>query len=85
MRRSEQISVLREVIEKRQPELVPLADRAGKEILTEEELEKLRNVVSDEFAEVGLQENDEPNPRGIVLDDIMGFLVPHECNPKEAT
>lgn len=85
MRRSEQICILRAVIEKRQPELLPLVDKVGKEILTEEELERLRDLVSDEFAKVGLQDNDEPNPQGIVLDDIMGFLVPHECNPKEAT
>lgn len=82
MSRQEMISVLREVVKKRRPELLPLVDRVGVEILTEEQLETLSDVVSDEFAEVGLRQNSEPNPRGIVLDDIMGFLIPEECNPK---
>lgn len=76
------IQVLHEVVAKRRPELLPLADKVGVEILTEEQLEVLSEVVLQEFLEVGLQENDEPNPRGIILDDVMGFLVPYACNPK---
>lgn len=82
MSRQEMISVLREVVKKRRPELLPLVDRVGVEILTEEQLETLSEVVSDEFAEVGLRQDSEPNSRGVVLDDIMGFLIPEECNPK---
>ena len=82
MRRKEMIQVLREVVAKHRPELLPLADKVGVEILTEEQLEMLSEVVLQEFLEVGLQEDDEPNPRGIMLDDVMGFLVPYACNPK---
>lgn len=82
VRSKEMIQVLREVVAKRRPELLPLANKVGVEVLTEEQLETLSDVVLQEFLEEGLQEDDEPNPRGIVLDDVMGFLVPHECNPK---
>jgi len=82
VRRQEMLQVLLEVVAKRRPELLPLAKKVGVEVLTEEQLETLSDVVLQEFVEEGLQENDEPNPRGIVLDDVMGFLVPHECNPK---
>lgn len=83
MSRKEMIQVLREVVAKRRPELLPLAEKVGVKVLTEEQLEALSDVVLKEFLEEGLQEDDEPNPRGIVLDDVMGFLVPHECNPKD--
>ena len=79
------IQLLHEVVAKRRPELLPLADKVGVETLTDEQLEMLSDVVSEEFGEVGLQEDYEPNPRGVILDDLMGFLVPHECNPKGKT
>ena len=76
------IQLLHEVVAKRRPELLPLADKVGVETLTDEQLEMLSDVVSEEFGEVGLQEDCEPNPRGVILDDLMGFLVPYACNPK---
>lgn len=82
MRRSEQIQILCEVVARRRPELLPLAGRVGIETLTDEQLEMLSDVVSEEFCEVGLNEDSEPNSRGVILDDIMGFLVPYACNPK---
>jgi len=81
MRHKEMIQVLREVVAKRRPELVPLADRVGVEVLTEEQLDALSDVVLQEFLGEGLQEDDEPNAYGIRLDDLLGWLVPEHCNP----
>ncbi len=81
MHHNEMIQVLREVLAKRRPELVSLADEVGVEVLSEEQLDALGDIVFQEFLEEGLQEDDEPNPYGTRLDDLLGWLVQEHCNP----
>lgn len=81
MRHSEKLALLREVLTRRQPDLLPLVEKIGVDVLTEEQLDSLREAVLDEFTDVGLQEDSEPNPRGLGLDELAGFLVGHQCNP----
>lgn len=81
MRRTEKIRLVREIIGKKRPDLLPLAKRVGIEVLTDKQLETLRDVVIDVFLAEGLQEDDEPNAKGIILDDAIDFLVASECNP----
>ncbi len=69
------LQLLREVVAERRPELLPLAEKVGTETLTREQLDMLQDVVEKEFTENGLQEDWEPNPRGIMLDDLIGLLA----------
>ena len=73
MQRSDALKIIREVLAIRRPDLLPLADQV--EHLSIEQLEELINVVAMEFSATGLQEDWEPNPRGMVLDDTIGFLA----------
>jgi hypothetical protein len=66
--------LLAEVISKRRPDLLNLPDTASKVRMTEEQLEELRKVVLDEFLEAGLQDDDKPNKRGLLLDDLIARL-----------
>jgi hypothetical protein len=42
--------------------------------LTTEEREALRELVADEFAEAGLQQNDEPTGHGLALESVIDWL-----------
>jgi hypothetical protein len=73
--RLEDQKLLREVIWRRQPLLIPIIDAMGEAPLKEEDREMIRNVLADEFIETGLSGDDEPNERGIRLDNIIGLLM----------
>ncbi|MGH9908104.1 MAG: hypothetical protein ACRD8U_21240 [Pyrinomonadaceae bacterium] len=65
--------LLTEVISKRAPHLLGLlAQPHGS--LTDSQRDELREIVADEFVETGLRENDEPNKRGLLLEEIIGRL-----------
>ena len=78
LREGIQLQLLYDVVAKRRPELLPLAHKVGYEKLTKEQLEMLQDVVSEEFIQEGLQEDWEPNARGILVDDLLGLLVYEE-------
>lgn len=70
----EEARLLREVLWKRQPSLLHRLDSLGVIPLTTEQREELRQVLADELCETGLQPDDEPNERGLRLDDLIGQL-----------
>ncbi|HLA18921.1 MAG TPA: hypothetical protein VJ253_06315 [Dehalococcoidia bacterium] len=68
------MTLLRDVIERRNPELSGLLDRLGVVRLTTEEREALRYALADELCESGLGPDDEHNEFGLELDDLIGAL-----------
>jgi len=58
---------LQEVIAKRKPELQSLK-------LEPSLIEELCDIVMDEFCETGLKDDDEPNNRGLKLEDLVDEL-----------
>lgn len=70
----EQERLLAEVIGKRNPRLTRLVDDVNDIELTDSQRDELREAVADEFIETGLEENDEPNKRGFLLEDLIGRL-----------
>lgn len=67
--------LLTEVIEKRRPDLLKLMPPYREIDLTEDERDEIIDAVTDEFTSTGLKEDDEPNERGIRLDDLIGSLA----------
>jgi hypothetical protein len=67
-------ALLREVVAKHDPTLLSLIDYLGITEITEEEREKLRGLLASELCETGLAENDEPNQRGLLMDDLIDIL-----------
>jgi hypothetical protein len=39
--------------------------------LTDEQRDELREMLTDEFIETGLREDDEPNERGLLLEELI--------------
>jgi len=68
------IKLLHEVILKRRKTLLPVMDSLGIIKLSEEFREELREAVAEEFCEAGLNENDEPNKRGLLLEELIDSL-----------
>ncbi len=66
--------VLKDVVSKHNPSLLPVIDLIGKAPLTEDMREALREAVGIELMENGLEENDEPNGRGYMLEDLIDDL-----------
>lgn len=65
--------LLVEVIEKHRPNMLGLVTSQNIE-LTDSELDEIFDVVGNEFCETGLKKNDEPNERGLLLEDLIGRL-----------
>jgi hypothetical protein len=66
--------ILRELLLKHNPSFLPLLDSIGEEALTIEQRESLREVILDEFLETGIEEDDEPNERGRMLEQLIDRL-----------
>ena len=66
--------VLREVIQNHRPDLLTILDSPVDVELTEQQRDDLRQAVTDEFCQTGLKENDEPNQRGLLLEEIIDRL-----------
>ena len=72
-----QMELLREVVFRRNPDLSRLLCGLGTRPLTDVEREELREAVGTEFCDTGLQDNSEPNERGLALErliDLLGHL-----------
>jgi len=68
-------SLLREIIMKHNDSLINILDSIGQSKLTTEERENLRELIADELIETGLDENDEPNKRGLMLEKLIDMLA----------
>lgn len=66
--------LLSDVVSKWRPELLPLLDVIGHVKLTLEQQEELRQVVAMELVDTGLSQDDEPNPRGLLLENLIDRL-----------
>jgi hypothetical protein len=65
---------LREVVQDHRPDLLTILDSREDVALTEQQRDDLRQAVTDEFCQTGLKENDEPNQRGLLLEEIIDRL-----------
>lgn len=65
------LEVLREVVARRAPTLVPLISDAVSGALLDGDIDALCDVLSDELLESGLDSSDEPNGRGLLLESIL--------------
>ncbi len=70
----DQMRLLKEVISKQDPSLLPVVDKLGSVLLTGEQREALREVLEAELSETGLQEDYEPNSRGLLLEELIDRL-----------
>ena len=71
-RESEEL--LKAVLAKRRPELLDLVDSQSEAEVDDVQLDELRLIVTDEFCETGLREDDEPNSRGLLLENLIDEL-----------
>jgi hypothetical protein len=69
-----ELVVLRRVVEKRNPALLIRLDSLPERPLADDERETLRDLVSDEFTQLGLRDDDEPTPYGLFLESIIDWL-----------
>lgn len=68
---SESLSLLRRVMLKHAPEMVPQSIEKNPAEMSEEERSQLIEILSLEFSETGLDSNDEPNERGLALEELL--------------
>ena len=66
--------LLREVITRWRPDLLYLLNRLGNSLLTIEQREEIREAIADELIASGLDENNEPTQRGIMLEELIDRL-----------
>jgi len=68
-----------DVLKRRDPDLADLVERHSPSELTVAQRQAIQLVIADEFIETGLQEDDEPNARGLALEDLIDrFTTGHE-------
>jgi hypothetical protein len=66
--------LLREVVQGRRPDLLAILNSPAQGGLTELQRNELRHAVTEEFCRTGLREDDEPNPRGLRLEELTDRL-----------
>lgn len=66
--------VLLEALSKHRPILLTLINHIGIIPLSSEQRENIREALADELVETGLDENDEPNSKGLLLEHIIDRL-----------
>ena len=64
-------TLLGEVLRKRDPSMMTLVASSQHVELTDEQRDELRQILTDEFIETGLREDDEPNERGLLLEELI--------------
>ena len=67
-------ALLSEVIWKRDPNLIGPVSSLQDVQLTHDQREELRQAVTDELIETGLRDDDEPNERGLLLEELIDRL-----------
>jgi hypothetical protein len=68
-------ALLHEVLGKREPLLVQRVSNEGLASLTDDERSRLTGAISDEFTSTGLQPDDEPNARGLTLEELLDAVL----------
>ncbi|MBA3945147.1 MAG: hypothetical protein H0X37_11360 [Herpetosiphonaceae bacterium] len=72
--RPSEIQLLYEVISRQDPGLKPVLDSLGVVTLTQQRRESLRGAIAAELTETGLDEEYEPNQRGLLLEELIDAL-----------
>lgn len=70
----ERSALLQQAVARHKPEFDQRAATIGIVPLSDEERETLREALTSEFLATGLEGNDEPNVRGIELEDLIDDL-----------
>lgn len=67
--------LLQEIVKKHKLDINKFFANDGAFILGNEvDRETLLDAITSEFCETGLQSNDEPNKRGLMLEDLIGLV-----------
>jgi hypothetical protein len=66
-----QMDLLREVVEKHAPALLPLLEGGRIFALSDDDAAAFSAAIADEFIATGLQADDEPNDRGLALEELV--------------
>jgi hypothetical protein len=64
-------NLLLTVVTKHLPELHPVVQEVGIKGLSADQRSALREAITSEFIETGLMPNDEPNARGLALEELL--------------
>lgn len=73
--KADQVSLLREVLERRAPALLAtLLSKAEANTFDREERLRLCELIGAEFAETGVDEDSEPLPRGLMLEELLDVV-----------
>jgi hypothetical protein len=72
--KSDELALLREVLQRRAPELLPLLAKAGANTLDRNERLRLCELISAEFAETGVGGDAEPLQRGLKLEALLDVI-----------
>ena len=67
-------ALLSEVLSKRNPSMMGIVASFQNVGLTDDQREELRQTLTDELIETGLREDDEPNERGLLLEELIDKL-----------
>jgi hypothetical protein len=70
--------LLREVLEKRAPELLPVLREGSQVVIREDKRRDFQELIGDEFAETGLRDDHEPNDRGLALEKLIDVFSPYK-------
>jgi hypothetical protein len=77
--KADESRLLKEVVDARTPELAGLAERVMRgEAIDESSWHSLAQVLIDELTATGLRSDDEPNARGLLLDELIGKIYPRK-------
>jgi hypothetical protein len=71
---AEMSALLSEVLWKRNPSMMGIVASFQNVGLTDDQREELRQTLTDELIETGLCEDDEPNKRGLLLEELIDKL-----------
>ena len=71
-------SLLREVLERRAPELLTAIQGRSQVVINEHQKGVLQELLGDEFCETGLRGDDEPNQRGLDLEKLIDAFSPYK-------
>lgn len=63
--------MLRDVVSRRAPQLVSIVDQAHLAPLGHDEKEALIAALTEELLSTGLREDDEPNGRGLLIEELI--------------
>jgi hypothetical protein len=72
--KADELALLREVLERRAPDLLSLLAKAGANTLDRNERLRLCELIGAEFAETGVGADSEPLPRGVKLEALLDLI-----------